>query len=162
MKICEAGPDMQNQSNNIVHKMVGECMTPSPIFIDRYKTIFEAYEVMKLKRIRRLPVLDGDKLIGIVSYTDILEAKPSTIKPGATFWDVDHISSKIIVDLVMTKKPLVIYQTDTVGHAAEMMLENKIGGLPVLDSNSKLAGMITESDIFKQIVTRWRDDNTLQ
>jgi len=147
------------QGNNIVHKMVSECMTFSPITVDRYKTVFEAAELMKLKKVRRLPVLDNDKLIGIVSWSDILEARPTTIKPGNTFREMDNISTKIIVDLVMSKKPLVIYQTDTIGHAAEMMLENKIGGLPVLDGGHKLVGMITESDIFRQIVSQWRDDN---
>ncbi|MEX2353037.1 MAG: CBS domain-containing protein [Gammaproteobacteria bacterium] len=147
------------QDNNIVHKMVSECMTPSPITVDRYKTVFEANELMKLKKIRRLPVLDDDKLVGIVSWSDILEARPTTIKSGNTFREVDNISTKIIVDLVMSKNPLTIYQTDTIGHAAEMMLENKIGGLPVLDGSHKLVGVITESDIFRQIVTRWREDN---
>jgi len=147
------------QGNNIVHKMVGECMTFSPITVDRYKTVFEASELMMLNKIRRLPVLDDDRLVGIVSWSDILAAKPTTIKPGNTFREMDNISTKIIVDLVMTKKPMVIYQTDTIGHAAEMMLENKIGGLPVLDGGQKLVGLITESDIFRQIVSQWRDDN---
>ena len=150
------------QSNNIVHKMISECMTPNLVTIPRYKTIFDAYEIMKLSKIRRLPVVDGEKLIGIVSYSDILEAKPASLKKDTTSWDVNNIDSIMVIDLIMTKKPIVVYQTDTIGHAAELMLENKIGGLPVLDSENKLVGMITESDIFRQVASKWRDDNMLQ
>jgi acetoin utilization protein AcuB len=137
-------------------------MTPNLVTIPRYKTIFDAYEIMKLSKIRRLPVVDGEKLIGIVSYSDILEAKPVNLIKDTTFWEENNIGSKIVIDLIMTKKPIVVYQTDTIGHAAELMLENKIGGLPVLDSDNKLVGMITESDIFRQVASKWRDDNMLQ
>jgi predicted transcriptional regulator len=147
------------QHNALVHKMVGECMTPYLVTISRYKTIYEAYETMKLNKIRRLPVVDGDKLVGIVSYSDILEAKPVTAANDKTYWEMDHMSARIIVDFVMTKKPVVVYQADTVGHAAELMLEHKIGGLPVLDANHKLAGLITESDIFRLVAKQWREDN---
>lgn len=150
------------QDSKFVHKMVNEFMSPNLITISRYKSIYDAYETMKLNKIRRLPVVDGEKLIGIVSYSDVLEAKPSNINKDATFLEMNHIGARMIVDFIMTKKPVVIYQTDTVGHAAELMLDNKIGGLPVLDSSNKLAGMITESDIFRQIAKKWRNDNMLQ
>lgn len=61
----------------------------------------------------------------------------------------------------MTRKPINIYQNSTIGHAAELMLDNKIGGIPVLDANDKLTGLITESDISRLIVRRWRDENIL-
>lgn len=147
------------QSNDLVHKMVGECMTASLITTSRYKTIYEAYEAMKLNRIRRLPVVDGNKLVGIVTFSDILEAKPPNTNRDKTFWEMDQLSARMIVDFIMTKKPVVIYQTDEVGHAAEMMLKHKIGGLPVLDANNELAGLITESDIFRLVAEKWRDDN---
>ena len=135
-------------------------MTSNLVTVSRYRTIYDAYEAMKLNKIRRLPVVDGEKLVGIVSYSDLLEAKPPNINnKAATFWEMNHLNARMIVDFIMTKKPLIIYQTDTVGYAAELMLDNKIGGLPVLDSNNKLTGLITESDIFRQLAKKWREDN---
>lgn len=56
---------------------------------------------------------------------------------------------------------LADYQTDTIGRAAEIMLENKIGGVPVVDVNNTMVGVITDSDIFRAIVRQWRDDNLI-
>jgi len=148
------------QDSNFEHKMVNEFMSLNLITISRYKSVYDAYETMKLNKIRRLPVVDGEKLIGIVSYSDVLEAKPPNINKDVTLWETNHIGARMIVDFIMTKKPVVTYQTDTIGHVAELMLNNKIGGLPVLDSSGKLVGLITESDIFKHLAQIWRDDNS--
>jgi acetoin utilization protein AcuB len=56
----------------------------------------------------------------------------------------------------MTADPVVVFQTDQVGYAAELMLEHKVGGLPVLDSSKKLVGLVTESDIFRLLAHQWR------
>lgn len=151
---------MTNQQN-IVHTMVSEIMTPYLVTIDQYATLAEAHEKMKMNKIRRLPVTGDDSLIGIITERDILNAKPADIKHSLNEDEINESLSKIIVEVVMTKKPVAIYQTDTIGHAAEKMLEDKVGGLPVLDANKKLIGLITESDIFRAIAKRWRDDNEL-
>ncbi|HSR63790.1 MAG TPA: CBS domain-containing protein [Gammaproteobacteria bacterium] len=136
-------------------------MTPYLITIDRYATLAEAYEIMVKNKIRRIPVVIDKKLVGIITMSDILEAKPSDVGHSLNSDEMNELLSTITVDTVMTKKPLEIYQTDTLGHAAEMMLDEKIGGLPVLDANRNLVGLITESDIFRTVVKKWRDDNIL-
>ena len=151
---------MTNQQN-IVHTMVSEIMTPYLLTIDQYASLAEAHEKMKLNKIRRLPVTDNEALIGIITERDILNAKPSDIKHSLDEDEINKALSRVIVDVVMTKEPVTIYQTDTVGHAAEKMLDKQVGGLPVLDANNKLIGLITESDIFRAIAKRWRDDNVL-
>ena len=151
---------MTNQQN-IVHTMVSEIMTPYLLTIDQYASLAEAHEKMKLNKIRRLPVTDNEALIGIITERDILNAKPSDIKHSLDEDEINKALSRVIVDVVMTKEPVTIYQTDTIGHAAEKMLDKQVGGLPVLDANNKLIGLITESDIFRAIAKRWRDDNVL-
>jgi len=148
-------------SKNLVHAMVSECMTPYLITIDQYATLAEAYEILLKNRIRRIPVVRNDELIGIITLSDILDAKPSDARHSMGTEEMNELLSTIIVDVAMTRNPVRIYQTDTLGHAAELMLDNKIGGLPVVDSNSKLVGLITESDIFRTIVHKWRDDNLI-
>lgn len=146
---------------HLVHTQVSDVMTPYLITIDRYATLAEAYEIMVKNKIRRIPVVNDKKLVGIITMSDILEAKPSDVGHSLNSDEMNELLSTITVDTVMTKKPLEIYQTDTLGHAAEMMLDEKIGGLPVLDANRNLVGLITESDIFRTVVKKWRDDNIL-
>ena len=124
-------------TQGIAHRLVGHCMTGPLISIGPYATLAEAYSTMCLRSIRRLPVLEHERLTGIVTRSDILEAKPSEVGHAIDFDAVVH----------------------TLGHAAELMLAHKIGGLPVLNARDEPVGMITESDLFRLIAAEWRDDN---
>lgn len=147
---------------SLVQENVCEIMNPDVITVSPYDTLAHAYELLTKNKIRRLPVVDSHKkLIGILTLKDILEAKPADIKHTLPMAEIYRNLSGLTVTTTMTQKPHAIYQTDTVGHAAELMLEHKIGGLPVLDAEGNLAGVITESDIFRLIVRRWRDENNL-
>ncbi len=137
-------------------------MNPYVVTVTPYVTLAAAYELLQKNKIRRLPVIDDSKkLIGIITLKDILEAKPSDIKHSLSLEEAYRYLSTLTVSVAMKNKPVSIYQTSTIGHAAELMLDNKIGGLPVLDANEELVGLITESDIFRLIVKRWRDENYL-
>ena len=136
-------------------------MTPYLVTIDQYANLAEALEIMVKNSIRRIPVMDGDKLTGIITLRDVQEAKPSDIRHSLNQAEVNELLSTILVEHVMKRSPHVIYQTDTIGHAAEIMLDEKIGGLPVVDTNKKLVGLVTESDIFRTIVRQWRTDNLI-
>lgn len=145
---------------SLVQENVSEIMNPYLITVSPYDTLAQAYELLVKNKIRRLPVVDNNKkLIGILTLKDILEAKPSDIKHTLYIDDIYKHLSGLTVAVAMTSKPITIYQTSTVGNAAELMLEHKIGGLPVLDAGDGLVGLITESDIFRLIVRRWRDEN---
>ena len=148
-------------SNQLVHLPVSEIMTPYLVTINQYANLAEAYEIMVKDKIRRIPVVDKDKLIGIITLRDIQEAKPSDIRHSLNQDEVNELLSTILVEHVMKHPPLTVYQTDTMGHAAEIMLEKKIGGIPVIDANKKLVGLVTESDIFRTIVRQWRTDNLI-
>ena len=138
-------------------------MNPYLITVSPYDNLAQAYELLVKNKIRRLPVVDGNKkLIGILTLKDILEAKPSDIKHTLYIDDIYKHLSGLTVTTAMTNNPITIYQTSTVGNAAELMLEHKIGGLPVLDAGGSLVGLVTESDIFRLIVRRWRDENYLK
>jgi len=134
-------------------------MTPFLITVGKYDSLAVAYEKMTSNHIRRIPVVDHDKLIGIISLSDILRFKPAEIRRYLSFKELSEKLEDVIVDLVMTPDPIVVYETDQVGYAAELMLDNKIGGLPVLDSSKKLVGLITESDLFRMLAREWRNSN---
>jgi acetoin utilization protein AcuB len=131
-------------------KPVRDWMTPNPITIDPKTTLPEAHRLMKERRIRRLPVVDRDKLEGILTLGDIREASPSGAISLSIF-ELNYLLAKLTVENIMTRDPIVIAPSATIREAAQTMLEHKIGGLPVVE-NEMLVGIITESDIFRVIV----------
>ena len=90
-------------------------------------------------------------LVGIISDRDLKEASPSK----ATTLDVHelyYLLAEIKVKEIMSKNPVTINADETVERAAVMMLEHKVSGMPVMDSNNDLVGIITQSDVFRAFV----------
>jgi CBS domain-containing protein len=139
------------------HKLVKDWMARNVVTVTTDTPLTEAHRLMLEKRIRRLPVVDGDHLIGIVTKGDVREADPSKVTALST-WDVLDLVNKIKVGQIMTPKPVTITQEATIIEAAQLMLARKISGLPVVDSAGKLIGIITESDIFRMVVKEWSED----
>ncbi len=129
---------------------VRDWMTPNPITIDPKTTLPEAHKLMKECHIRRLPVVDRGKLVGILTLGDIREASPSDANSLSIF-ELNYLLARLNVEKIMTRDPITITPTATIREAAQIMLEHKIGGLPVVE-NEKLVGIITESDIFRVLV----------
>ncbi len=146
---------------SLVHTLVKDCMTATLITVSPYDTLARAYELMIAHRIRRLPVLDGERLVGIITLSDLFEVKQPDPIHRHSLTEVAHELAQFVVSTIMRPKPICIFDNDTVGHAAELMLDNKIGGLPVTDSEQHLIGMLTESNLFQLLAQRWRDDNLI-
>jgi acetoin utilization protein AcuB len=133
---------------------VREWMTPNPITIAVDTPLTDAHRIMTENRIRRLPVLDDGEIAGIVTLGDIRGAEPSEAT-SLNVWELNYLLSRTTVARVMSR-PVVTVPLDTsIADAAKLMLENRIAGLPVVDGG-KLVGIITESDIFRMVVERWR------
>jgi len=124
-------------------------MTPNPITVNEDVSMHEALRLMRERRIRRLPVLDrGGRLVGIVSEKDLLYASPSPATSLSVF-EINYLVAQIKVGQLMTRKVITVSDDTPLEEAARIMVDNKIGGLPVLDRAGKLAGIITETDLFK-------------
>ncbi|MCK6625048.1 MAG: CBS domain-containing protein [Anaerolineae bacterium] len=138
-------------------ELVKDWMTRDVVTISPEMTLPEAHRLMEEKKIRRLPVVDSGRLVGIVTRGDIRGAEPS----GATslsIWEVNYLLAKLKIGEIMTAHPLTIAAEETIGEAARLMLEKKISGLPVVDNAGRLVGIITESDIFRLVVQEWHKD----
>lgn len=130
---------------------VRDWMTPNPITISPKTTLPEAHQIMKEKRIRRLPVVDEEgRLVGIVTLGDIREASPSDATSLSIF-ELNYLLARLTVDKIMSRKVITVTPDTPIYEAARLMLEHKIGGLPVV-VDSRVVGIITESDIFKMVV----------
>ncbi len=131
--------------------LVKEWMSEDPIVLDENASIMKAVQIMKEHGIRRIPVVRQNKLVGIVTDRDIREATPSK----ATALDVHelyYLLSEIKVKDIMTPNPITIHPEQTVEYAAVIMLENRISGLPVIDDEGHVVGIITQTDIFKVLI----------
>lgn len=130
---------------------VNEWMTSPAISVEQPTPISTAHQIMKKNSIRRLPVIEDEKLIGIVTIGDIREASPSDATT-LSIWELNYLWAQLIVEKVMTRNVISIHPEDLIIDAAEVMLEKKVSGLPVVDAENKLVGVLTESDIFRMLV----------
>lgn len=127
---------------------VKDWMTPNPVTTSPDTSVPEALRLMREKKIRRLPVVDGrGELVGIVSEKDLLYASPSPAT-SLNIWEIYELLGKVKVHSVMSRKVITVSADTPVEEAARIMADNKIGGLPVVDGK-KLVGIITETDLFK-------------
>ncbi|NIN67129.1 MAG: CBS domain-containing protein [Anaerolineae bacterium] len=128
--------------------LVGSRMTPDPITVADDTPIDEALKAMREKNVRRLPVLnDKGDLVGIVAEKDILYASPSPAT-SLSIHEIHYLVSRIKVSEIMTKNVITVSDDTPLEEAARVMADNRIGALPVMH-DGKLAGIITETDIFK-------------
>ncbi len=129
--------------------LIRERMTRNPVLCAPDLPVNEAFDLMKKERIRRIPVVDKNgRLVGIVSDKDLLHVSPS---PATTLsaYEIPYLLSKVKVGDVMTKQVITVSEDTPIEDAARIMVDNKIGGLPVVNESNAVAGIITETDIFK-------------
>jgi acetoin utilization protein AcuB len=128
-------------------------MTPDPITAPPSMSLPEALQLMAEHTIRRLPVVERGKLVGIVTRGDLRGAQPSQATSLSVF-ELHYLIARITLDQIMTRDPLTVADSATIQEAARLMLEHKISGLPVL-KQGHLVGIITETDIFRLVVRTW-------
>lgn len=127
-------------------------MTKDVIAVTPETSMLKADRLMKEHDVRRLPVVDPQKrVVGIVSDRDIKAASPSK----ATTLDMHelyYLLSELKIKDIMTADPVTVGPLDTVETAAMLMEEKGFGGLPVVDEESRLVGIITDHDVFKVLI----------
>lgn len=131
-------------------QVVRNWMTPNPITITQQTTLPEAYRLIHEHNIRRLPVMDNNKLMGIVTLGDVREARPSDATTLSVY-ELNYMLDKVTAKDFMTRNPVTISPDATIQEAARLMLEHKIGGIPVVDGG-ELTGIITETDFCRLLM----------
>jgi acetoin utilization protein AcuB len=109
-----------------------------------------AEDIMHLGRIRHLPVMDGDRLVGIISERDLFKASLASVIDYDYQIKRDYMKTVVIKE-VMKSDPITIHPDATVKEAAQLMLQHKIGCLPVVEGD-RMVGLITETDILRHFV----------
>ena len=131
--------------------LVKDRMTPNPITIESDTSFTEAIRILRENKIRHLPVMDKKgTLLGIVTQTDLLHASPSSATSLSIF-EINYLLANLHVSEVMSSPPITVSEDSPLEEAARVMVEKKIGCLPVMREGT-LVGMIIETDIFETFV----------
>ena len=126
--------------------LVQDWMTNTLVTVTSDMTLDEADDLLEEHGIRRLTVVDNGTLAGILSLGDVRAAKAAASAGSADF------SAQPLVGTLMTPDPVTVPKTATLGLAAQTMLHLKVSGLPVVDENGTLCGMLSASDLFRFVV----------
>lgn len=112
----------------------------------------DAVYLMREHKVRTLPVVKNDKVVGIVSETDIKRASASDAT-GLDVHEILYLISKIKIKDIMSKNPITVHEDLTVEETAEILMKEKISGVPVLDNEGKILGIITRDDLFNVLIS---------
>jgi len=126
---------------------IRDMMTRNPITVDSETLVIDAQKIMKENNIRRLPVVDKGKLLGIITKHDLLEASPSPAT-SLSVHELNYLLSKMKVKEIMKKNPVTLTPDTPFEEALKIGQDQKIGSFPVVE-NGKLVGIATESDIVR-------------
>lgn len=126
---------------------VRDFMTRKVIYISPDTTIAHAADLMRAQDIHRLPVIEHDKLVGLVTEGTIAEASPSKAT-SLSIYEMNYLLNKTKVKDVMIKDVITVSQFASLEDAVYLMFKHKVGILPVVDHGG-MSGVITDRDVFK-------------
>lgn len=126
---------------------VKDFMTRKVVYISPDTTIAHAADMMREQTLHRLPVIENDKLVGLVTEGTIAEASPSKAT-SLSIYEMNYLLNKTKVKDVMIHDVITVSRYASLEDATYLMLKNKVGILPVVD-NEQVYGVITDRDIFK-------------
>jgi CBS-domain-containing membrane protein len=131
--------------------LVGDWMSEAVLAVETFDSINIARQLMAKHRINQLPVLEGDKVVGIVTDRDIRDAYPTSmaINRGEA---IDRFADSITVEEVMTHNVFTVGPETSLLIAVELLRRHRIGSLPVV-KKQKLVGIITRSDILDYVLS---------
>lgn len=132
-----------------------DVMSKDPVTVTASETVGQADELMSAHRFRQLPVVDGNELLGIITDRDIRSFLSGSLysRPEAR----EKALQTKIAD-VMTTQPLTLSPDDALPAAVELLIDERIGGIPVVDEVEGLVGIITYVDVLRCFMNRLQEE----
>lgn len=130
---------------------IRDCMKTPVITVKPDTFLDDASRMMFEKNIRRLPVVENGKLVGLVTRYIIRNAMPSSVLP-MTIWSIHYQLSKMRVRDVMINDVITVTPDDTIEEVAALSMKHEIGTFPVVDRNGILVGILTNTDLLHVLV----------
>jgi acetoin utilization protein AcuB len=130
---------------------VGDWMTPDPVTIQEDTSIIEAVHLLKEKNIRRLPVMKGRAIAGLVTEKMLLSYMPSKAT-SLDQWELNFLLSKTPVRAAMNPRPHTVRPETTIAEAATLLHDRKLNGVLVVDEQGGLAGLLTTTNALEALI----------
>lgn len=132
---------------------VSQIMSKKLVTLNPAQTLYDAERLFKKHKIRHIPVVEDGRIIGIISYSDLLR-----ISFADMIDDEDEVTS-VVYDMytipqIMTKTPLTVTSETTVKEVAEILSNQSFHSIPVLE-NEKLVGIVTTTDLIKYLLEQY-------
>lgn len=129
--------------------IVQDVMSENPRSVQLETPVSEVVELLMELPVRHIPVLDGDSLRGIVSDRDLRSVSLPRLVDSVALADIKARYDAPVADL-MSSDPVTVYPDTDLAEAVDLMLENKVGALPVVDSSSgDLVGIVSYVDVLR-------------
>jgi CBS domain-containing protein len=128
------------------HLTVSYAMTRDPVTIGPEDSLMRAGEVMRMHGIRRIPVMVGDTLVGLLAEGDLKRAQPSTLSDSQE--EFNRVMEGTQVSRIMINRPITALEDAPLMDAARTLHNTKYGALPVL-RDGKLVGILTDNDLIR-------------
>lgn len=135
---------------------VGTWMTKNPVTIEKDATVIEAIHLMKEKSIRRVPVMDKETIVGILTEKMVADFRPSKATSLDT-WEVHYILSKTSVTEAMNPNPYKVTPDTDLTEAAQLLHDRKLNGVLVVDDNDRLVGILTVTNALEALIEICKD-----
>ena len=129
---------------------VKDIMTMNVVTIPSSTSVSDAKKIMDAHKIRRLPVVDRGKLVGIVTERK-LEAYTPSKATSLSVWEIGYLLGNTTIKEIMEKNPVTVTPEMTVEEALATAQERKVGSLLVVERNGQLIGIVTTNDFFYKI-----------
>jgi acetoin utilization protein AcuB len=127
-------------------------MSAPPITIDMNDSMQDAIKLIRENNINMLPVINKQRLVGVVTDGDLKRASAS----DATTLEIHellYLITKIKIKDILTKDPITVLPDFSVEETAEVLLKNRISGVPVMDVKGLVLGIITQNDLFRVLIS---------
>jgi len=132
--------------------LVKNWMHSPAITIDMHSPMQDAINLLKTHKISMLPVMDKNRLVGIVTDRDLKKSSPSDVTT-LEIHELLYLLSTVQIKDIMSTKPITVSPELTIEETAEILMVNKISGVPVVDSKGSVVGVISHTDLFKVIIS---------
>jgi len=132
-------------------KTVGDWMTKNPITVEASASIIEAIHLLRERNIRRLPVVKGGRLVGLVTERMLLgymPAKATTLDQ----WEMHYLLSKTAVTEAMNPTPHTVRADTPLAEAARLLHDRKLNGVIVVDEAGDMVGIMTTTNALEALI----------
>jgi acetoin utilization protein AcuB len=131
--------------------LVGDWMTRNPITVQATATIVEAMHLLKEKNIRRLPVMKGEELVGVVTEKMLLGFVPAR-STAMDNWELHYLLAKTPVSEAMNAKPYMVRPSASLADVAQHLHDRKLNGVLIVDEKGRLEGLLTTTNALEALI----------